>query len=216
MKENLAATRARGMADVAWPDETSLTLMKMRFVLPWCHWVPSEGSTFASAKTWLPLHWKHHCFLASSLPHQPVPYPQGPKHCQLLGLVFVEMGLLTLQHGFAETPLSSGAPKQGLLRQDPSCRPALGDAQQGSHGQFSPWASIRAAITWLMQQDLWFWTPSSSNSPSDKLRLQIVSKMSASLLFLFSLKNMGQGCFSQLLRWTLIPQQQTGRNYQIL
>lgn len=45
------------------------------------------------------------------------------------------MGLLTPQHGFAEGPVSSGVPKQDLLRQDPSCRPALGllgDAQQGS------------------------------------------------------------------------------------
>lgn len=169
MKQNVAATRARGMADVAWLDKTSLTLMKMGFVLPQCHCIPSQGSTFASAKTWLPLYCKHPSFLASSLHHQPVPYSQGPKHCQLLGLMLVEMGLLTPQHGFAEGPLSSGAPKQGLLRQDPSCRPALGlwvMLSKAQHGQFSPWGSIRAAITWLMQQDLQFWTPRSSNSPS--------------------------------------------------
>lgn len=122
MKENLAAIRARGMEDMTRPDDTSLMLMKMKFVLPQCHCIPTEGSTFASAKTWLPLHCKCPSFLASSLPHQPVPSPQGPKHCQLLGLVLVEMGLLTPQHGFAEGLMSSGVPKQGLLRQDPSCR----------------------------------------------------------------------------------------------
>ena len=41
MNEMLAAARPRGTTATASPGESSLTLIKMRFVLPQCHRVPS-------------------------------------------------------------------------------------------------------------------------------------------------------------------------------
>lgn len=158
---------------------------------------------------------EHPSVSASSLPHHPVPYPQGPKHCQLLGLVLVEVGLLAPQHDFAERPSSSGPPRQGLLRQHPSCwisacMGAMGGTQRGllrviftvrgnqrghrlPDAAGPPTSDIPVANSGVRTH---------ANSTSDLQRPCILGKANVGLSFLFSLKTMGQCCSFWLLGWT--------------
>lgn len=114
----------------------------MRFVLPQCHWTPSEGSTFASAKTWLSLHFKHlwQAPLASSLSHQPVPCPPGPKQASSWAP--------DSPAGLCWESLVFRSPQaRGPQRQDPlaGCTGVMGVLNKAQ--QCSPQGSIRVAIT---------------------------------------------------------------------